>query len=652
MITTERYSFLDKQLAELLLRLCADSGHTLSTAQKTQLTALARQTSAATRDGIIALPLAAVVADTGHSDDSEQAAYTISDLKELQTLPVVGAAGEYSPLIIEDDHVWLNRYWQYENHLADSLQQRLTTLPLTPEQAFAIRDRLKDWHHLSGAPAGQAAAKSAEITTDEQHDWQQRAVAMAAYSRFLIISGGPGTGKTTTVIRLLWLLIEQMQVNPKRILLAAPTGKAAMRLQESIRQAKAALAIPDTLSAQIPEQAVTLHRLLGFIPGRVSFRHHRHNPLAAEVVIVDEASMIDISLMTHLFEAVPANARLILLGDKDQLAAVETGSVFRDLCTQANNHYSMERQQQLDYLCGGAGQATEVVEDEPKTYAASATDHFAAGSSPNLNDHIVVLQKSWRFAADSGIGQLAAAIRDGQEERLNEILSTQWADIDHDDSGVLDMQQLAEVWGDYLRLAQQRSAAEMDAYLQTVFAAFNRFRILTPLRKGATGSEQLNLKISQFIQRRQTAAAPYADKHWFVGRPVMVTQNDYRQNLFNGDIGLTLVDSDGQLRVWFPEPDGFRAIAPIRLPAHETAWTMTIHKSQGSEFDEVLLILPDNEDSPILGRELLYTGITRAKRKIGILGKLRVIRHAMRQTLPPSSRVFQRLESSTKPVIS
>lgn len=637
-IAIDSYNFLDKQLTELLLRLCADSGYTLSASQKVQLAELTRHTSAATRNGIIALPLADVAVN------SEEFPYTPADLEALTELPVVGTAGEYSPLIIEDGHVWLNRYWQYESRLADSLQQRLTTLPLTTEQTGAIRNRLNDWHYSSGTSGTSGTptlVESAETALGEQQDWQQRAVAMAAYSRFLIISGGPGTGKTTTVIRLLWLLIEQMQVNPSRILLAAPTGKAAMRLQESIRQAKAALAIPDGLATQIPEQAVTLHRLLGFIPGRVSFRHHPHNPLAADVVIVDEASMIDISLMTHLFEAIPANARLILLGDKDQLAAVETGSVFRDLCTQANNDYSTERQQQLDYLCGGAGQPSLLAESE--AVSESAVDNSVVSRSSGLNDYIVVLQKSWRFAADSGIGQLAAAVRDGQEERLNAILDAQWVDIAHDDSGVLDRQQLAEVWGDYLQLAQQRPAADRDAYLQNVFAAFNRFRILTPLRKGATGSEQLNLKISQFMQRRQTAATPYADKHWFVGRPVMVTQNDYRQHLFNGDIGLTLAGSDGQLRVWFPEPDGFRAIAPVRLPVHETAWAMTIHKSQGSEFDEVLLILPDNEESPILGRELLYTGITRAKRKVGILGKRRVIRHALRQTLPPSSRVFWRV---------
>ena len=205
-------------------------------------------------------------------------------------------------------------------------------------------------------------------------------------------------------------------------------------------------------------------------------------------------------------------------------------------------------------------------------------------------------------------------MRDGQEERLKVILDTEWADIEHNDSGSLDMQQLLAVWGDYLKLAQQRIEGDVTQHLPAIFSAFNRFRILTPLRKGPSGTEQLNIHISEFMQRQHNNQHYSTDKQWFVGRPVMVTQNDYRQNLFNGDIGLTLADCSGQLRVWFADQEGFRAIAPIRLPAHETAWCMTIHKSQGSEFDEVLLILPENEDIQILGRELLYTGITRAKK--------------------------------------
>lgn len=628
-ITSDHYHFFDKQLADLLLRLCTKLGSVPDAEQRTRLTTLVQHCSAATRNGIIALPLREVAADM--PDDT----VSVDALTDLLALPVVGTAGDYAPLIIEDGHVWLNRYWQYEQRLATALQQRLQTLPLTDVQAAAIRQRLATWHSLSSSTA------DAELLPVQQ-DWQQQAVAMAACSRFLIISGGPGTGKTTTVIRLLWLLIEQMQVNPQKILLAAPTGKAAMRLQESIRQAKNTLDIPPDLAAQIPEQARTLHRLLGFIPGQVNFRHNRHNPLVAEMVIVDEASMIDISLMTKLFEAVPANARLVLLGDKDQLAAVETGSIFRDLCVEADNQYSAGRQALLDYLC-----TINPVDphNKPLFPHEEGPEDEAQTDSPfhALNDHIVILQKSWRFAADSGIGQLAAAIRDGQENRLTDILNKQWPDIHYDNNSSLELQSLLQVWDDYLQLVHQRPDNDRNRYLQMVFTAFNRFRILTPLRKGLSGTEPLNNRISEFIRHHTRQTAVTVDKHWFAGRPVMVTQNDYRQHLFNGDIGLTLADSSGQLRVWFPDQEGFRAIAPVRLPAHETAWCMTIHKSQGSEFDEILLILPEQEDNPILGRELLYTGITRAKKKIRILGQRRVIHHALQKTLPPSSRIYQRL---------
>ncbi|MEZ5448446.1 MAG: AAA family ATPase [Thiolinea sp.] len=271
---------------------------------------------------------------------------------------------------------------------------------------------------------------------------QKRAVERAAHAPFLIISGGPGTGKTTTVTRLLWLLLEQLGVQPGRILLAAPTGKAAMRMQEAIRQSKQALQIPAELAARIPEQGSTLHRLLGYISGKVSFRHDAHNPLAADVVIVDEASMIDISLMTHLFEAVSPAARLILLGDRDQLASVETGSIFRDLCA------------------------------------------LAPDSPHPLDAQIVMLEKSWRFAAGGGIAQLAAAVRDRQEQNLLDLLQSPPAGISWHAQTRLDGEQLQTAWEDYLAAVREYSRTGTPAELERIFTAFNRFRILTPCGRG------------------------------------------------------------------------------------------------------------------------------------------------------------------------
>lgn len=538
---------LDEHLAGLLSRL--DGGHV----EARSLQALARYVSARTRDGVIAAPLADA---------------PVADVDALRGSPVVGGEGECKPLIVGGSHVWLYRYWLYEERLAGCIRARM--------------------------------GKAHDDTDDVAADLQQRAVELAWRNRFLIIAGGPGTGKTTTVTRILAHLIEG-GADPARILLAAPTGKAAMRMQESIRETRQRLALPEAIASRIPDQASTLHRMLGYIPNRNGFRHHADNPLPADVVIVDEASMIDISLMTHVFEATPPEARLILLGDKDQLASVETGSIFRDLCS---------------------GEA--------------------------LSGQILALQTSYRFAIGDGIGQLAQAIREADEGRLLEVLdSPAYGEVTLDDAEAgLDAGWLQHNWRDYV-------AAVRAGDKEAVFRAFNALRILTPLRKGRLGVEALNAWVDGVMQRR-LPAHDAAQKPWYVGRPVMVTQNDYRLNLFNGDIGIALPDADAGLRVWFPagEAGQYRAVAPVRLPAHETAWAMTIHKSQGSEFSRVLLILPEVEDSPLLGRELLYTAVTRAKQGIHILASRATLCRALRQATPPASQLQERLLRGAAPYSS
>lgn len=511
---------LDEQLASLLKRL---DGST----QARDLAAVVRQVSAHTREGVIAVP---------------RVALPEVDWEALQNSPVVGREGDYKPLVVSDTHVWLYRYWHYEQRLAQCIQTRM-------------RD-----------------------------------------DTLMIISGGPGTGKTTRVTRILADLISS-GVIPTRILLAAPTGKAAMRMQESIRHTRQR----ENIRCAMPEQSSTLHRLLGFIANRVGFRHGLHNPLAADVVIVDEASMIDISLMTHLFEAVPPSAKLILLGDKDQLASVETGSIFRDLCS---------------------GRA--------------------------LAAQMTLLQTSYRFNEADGVGQLAQAIREADEARLLAVLtSSEFADVTLDESSAgLDAAWLRDGWQDYI-------AAVNDGAVEAIFNAFNALRILTPLRQGRQGVETLNAW-GDGVMQRVLPAHTGAQRPWYVGRPVMVTQNDYRQNLFNGDIGIALPDANGDLRVWFPtgETGNYRAIAPIRLPAHETAWAMTIHKSQGSEFTRVLLVLLAMDDLPLLGRELLYTAVTRAKQGIHILASRATLGRALRQVTPPASQLQARLSVHSSSAIA
>lgn len=503
---------LDEQLASLLARLDAGS------VDARQLRALVRYVSAHTREGVIAVPLA----------DTE-----FADLSAWRASSVLGGEGETKPLITNGTHVWLYRYWQYEQRLADCIQERVR------------RNRLQ------------------------------------------LIVGGPGTGKTTTVTRL---LAEKVAagIAPERMFLAAPTGKAAMRMLESIRHTRQRLHLTCTL----PEQASTLHRLLGYIPNRIGFRHHAANPLAADVVIVDEASMIDISLMTHLFEAVAPEATLILLGDKDQLASVETGSIFRDLCS---------------------GEAL-----------AAQTQR---------------LETSHRFSERDGVGQLAQAIRHADAERLFAVLaSNEFPTVTLDESlSGLDAHWLRDGWQGYVNAVK---GGDHDA----IFQQFNALRILTPLRKGRLGVEALNGWVDGIMQKH-LPQHPKASRPWYVGKPIMVTQNDYRQNLFNGDIGIVLPDASGELRVYFPDgvAGQYRAVAPVRLPVHETAWAMTIHKSQGSEFEQVLLILPDDENSPLLGRELLYTAITRAKQRVHLLARRATLVQALQRSTPPASTLQQRL---------
>lgn len=565
MINLDASTALDHQLNDLLQRLCIEAQYPLTEAQQKLLTLVVQQLSQASRQGIIATPLTKLSA---------------TQREQLTQLPVIGTAGAYTPIIFENNHVWFNRYWHYEQRLSEQLKQRLqqTTSKRLPTAAI---DLIDTWFP----------------TVD--HALQKQAVLRACEQAFLIISGGPGTGKTTTITRLLHILVDYAAIDPERILLAAPTGKAAMRMQEAIQQAKQQLALSPEQAARLPEQGKTLHRLLGYQPGKVGFRHHAANPLAADVVIVDEASMIDISLMTHLFEATPLDATLILLGDKDQLTAVETGSIFRDLCSD------------------------------------DAPDH-------PLDAHKIVLTKSWRFTAQGGIGQLAQAIRDRQALAVSQLLQQALPDITWYPQPQLKTDFFQQAWAHYLQHVQNWQ--QNEAALPALFAAFNSFRLLSPLRRGLLGTEQLNHSISRQL-------APYLQAYamqgsWFAGRPIMITKNDYRQELFNGDIGLTLPNEQGHWRVWFPNTEGgFRSFATVRLPAHETAWAMTIHKSQGSEFERVLLLLPEDTESLWLSRELLYTGITRARHKVEVMGELPVILAALQRNLPLSSTIRWRLRT-------
>jgi len=529
-------------------------------------------------------------------------------LEILRASPVIGQPGQRQPLVLDRrGRLYLYRYWGYERQLAEDLLQRARIdLTVTDEQRLqADLDRLFPRHPELVGP-----------------DWQKVAAAVAALKGICVISGGPGTGKTSTVLRILALLTGQSD-RPLRVALAAPTGKAAARLQESIRAAKPGLGLEPAQAAQIPEEASTLHRLLGGRPDSVYFRHDCDNPLPLDVLVVDEVSMVGLALMAKTVDALPPEARLILLGDKDQLASVEAGSVLGEMCARAGR-FSPKFQARLTKLTN------------------EALPPGREADSP-LVDVIVLLRHSFRFGAASGIGALARAVNKGRSAEATLLLEkAEYQDID--------WRRLADPADLAGRLAEP-VATGFAPYLQAVrenagpivtFERFGWFRVLCALRGGPFGVEALNrlceavLHDRGLIDNRPT---------WYVGRPVMIVHNDYNLRLFNGDIGITLPDPDEpeRMRVFFLGSDGtLRGFAPARLPEHETVYAMTVHKSQGSEFDRVLVVTP-NEPSPVLSRELVYTALTRAKRQASFYGVSEVFAAAIERRLRRSSGLRDRL---------
>ena len=521
-------------------------------------------------------------------------------LEKLTASPAVGRPGEICPLILDaKNRLYLYRYWDYENTLSNSIDKR-------------IRKNIED---LDFQRLKRSLDRLFPRIEGQGINWQKIAAAVASLRHFSVITGGPGTGKTFTVTQVLALLLEQVPGQMLQIYLAAPTGKAAARLKESLEPAKDRMNCDDSVKAAIPSEVSTIHRMLKPITGSPYFRHDLDNPLMADVVVVDEASMVDLALMTKLFQAVPENARLILIGDKDQLASVEAGSVLGDICDRDVMHgFSVSFMDRIKELTGEAVDQVVPASDE--------------GS--RLQDSIIVLQKSYRFAAGSGIGGLSRAVNRANVEMV-------FAMLDNPDEKSLNWQQLKADEGLIEALSQQILSG-YQSYLKTTDPAealhrLRRFKILCALNIGPLGVRAINKLAEQVLSRQNLIQLdPLAENPWYAGRPVLITRNNYQLGLFNGDIGITMPEADSKDResfVYFPEDTGgVRRFQTYQLPEHETVFAMTVHKSQGSEFDEVLFILPD-QDFSILTRELIYTALTRARKKIHIWGNRSIIRSAV-----------------------
>ena len=488
-----------------------------------------------------------------------------------------------APLCLDDQgRLALHRLHRAETRLARRIAQRLRDDARAPWTQTA--------HPVPAMLPGETAGA----------DWQRIAVALGTRQRLLVVSGGPGTGKTTVVA---WLLAQALAAQPGlRVALSAPTGKAAARLAQSVQSRAAEL--PEAVRAALPASAQTVHRLIGAQPDGPD-RFHAGRPLPLDLLVVDEASMLDLDLATRLFDALPDSARVVLLGDQDQLAAVEAGAVFAELSAHPGLSEGLRAA-----LAGAVGSTPDALTTPPPR---------GPGLGP---DHTVWLQRNFRFGDGSSIALLAAEVREGRSgEALARLAQAgpegealAWLDDGGSALGDACWSRITEGYAGYVKTLVD-GAGDPAA----VFAAWEGFRVLCAVREGPRGVAAVNDALMRWL-RRQLAATAWASGRaspWCAGRPVMVLRNDASLRLSNGDVGLAMPDGDGWA-VLFPDgAGGFRSVPAGRLPAHETAFATTVHKSQGSEWERVLVLLParSGHTPP---RELLYTGITRARSQVTV----------------------------------
>ena len=537
--------------------------------------------------------------------NTSRACSRLSDAPD-QGQPLVLGGTAHAPLL------YLRRYAGYEKRVGQGLLQRASE-PLPVPEAAA-----RQWLDRFFVPSAEASADT---------DWQKVACAVALRARLSVITGGPGTGKTYTAARLLALLLALHEGDsPLRVALAAPTGKAAARLKQSIDNALTSLQdqVPEgsgldlnTLIARMGP-ARTLHSLLGARPDTRQFRHHAANPLDVDVLIVDEASMVHLEMMDALLEALPPTSRLVLLGDKDQLASVEAGAVLGDLCRDAAaGRYSADTAQFVQAVAG-------------QTLPA---EYQSPGAAPALAQQTVMLRHSRRFKG--AIGQLALAVNRGDADAARAAFDSAVGAVPSPGSisALLALQPTTPQvvcdlalgahgqpsYADYLRLMQRQLEGQgtdtHSAWVRSVLQAFERFRILCAVHQGDWGTQGLNAAVQKALADDDLLKVT---GEWFAGRPVMVTRNDAQLGVFNGDVGVVLPNHEGKLKVWFLDGEALRSVSVMRLAQVETAFVMTVHKSQGSEFEHTALVLPPG-GAEVLSRELVYTGITRAREQFTLL---------------------------------
>lgn len=532
-------------------------------------------------------------------------------LRAMAASPIVG---EGRPLHLSGTQLYLDRLW---------VDQRLVASDLLARAARPVDD-------VAPEVLAEGLRRLFGGDVDPDH-LQPIAAAAAVRSTVSVIAGGPGTGKTTTVARVLALLDEMALATgrpPPRIVLAAPTGKAGARLEEAVREEAADMPIGEaTRTRLLALRGTTIHRLLGFSPAnRTRFRHNRENQLPDDVIVVDETSMVSLSLMARLLEAVRPDARLVLVGDPEQLASVEAGAVLGDIVGPAAQE-----------LCLGQAMRTRLRED---TGYDVAEPPGASAQSP-IGDGIVVLRYVHRHGG--AIAELARAIQAGDADEAIDVLGRQetnveWIDLDAEELGVTDGRGAIEAGAVTSGRAVIEAATEgrADAALE----ALNGFRVLCAHRHGPEGVDGWTHQIEGWLARDVEGFS--TGPAWYVGQPLIITENDYSLGLYNGDIGVVVRDEDERMVAAFERGGAVTRVSPTRLAAVDTVYAMTVHKSQGSQFHTVAFLLPPS-GSRLLTRELLYTAVTRAQERLIVVGGAASVRAAIERPISRASGLRQAL---------
>ncbi|MBI9068504.1 MAG: exodeoxyribonuclease V subunit alpha [Salinivirgaceae bacterium] len=535
------------------------------------------------------------------------------------------------PFVLNNGNLYMHRYYCYETDIIEQIKKLIEN---ESGSGFFNEDALlqhKDFilHLFSDHTILE------ENTSEENINWQLVAAISSILSNFSIITGGPGTGKTTTVAKLLAILYT---IKPElKVALAAPTGKAAARMKESLMaagirssngQEKLIREINNDLNSNFNKlNATTLHRLLGYRHGTHYFKHDKSNPLDYDVVLIDEASMIGASMMAKLLQAIKPSAKIIMLGDKDQLASVEAGSIFGDICLtqkECMNSASPARANLINSF---------IPEEKAKV---NSSYFFNSDITNPLQEHIIELKKSWRFKSSEGIGEFSHAVINGNvpDELIEKPKpeSGQYVSVNNDYNSK-ELNELIDNYQDYIN----------EGDIAEALKNLNNVRMLCAVRSGNFGVNHYNELIEEYLNKKGLISP---GDSFYENRPIMITQNDKEQNLFNGDVGIIRKDKDkDKFMAYFEDPDsemGFRALPTTYLSEFTTVFCMTIHKSQGSEFKHVGIVLPGDENTPLLTRELIYTAITRAKESVVIFSSNEVLKKGSINQVERASGITKR----------